>query len=69
MKKTHAIMLWAVVAAMVAGFLYFWVGEGNKTADLSPKSLIEGAAVVEEGVPEEGGPELVAVEAIDAKRE
>ena len=69
MKKTHATILWVVVAVIAAGFLYFWVGGCNKTADLSPKALIEGAAVVEEGVPEEGGPELSAVEAVDAKRE
>jgi hypothetical protein len=69
MKKTHATILWVAVAAIVVGFLYFWVGGGNKTADLSPKALIEGAAVVEEGVPEEGGPELAAVEAVDAKRQ
>jgi FlaG/FlaF family flagellin (archaellin) len=50
MKKTHATILWVAVAVIVTGFLYFWVGGGNKTADLSPKALIEGAAVVEEGV-------------------
>ncbi len=68
MKKPHATLLWIAVAVAVVGFFYFWVGGGNKTSDLSPRALAEGAAIVEEGVPEEGGPELAAVEAVDAKR-
>lgn len=69
MKKTHVTLLLVAVAVVVAVFLYFGRGAGSQSIALSPKALEEGAALLEEGVPEEGGPELAVVEAIDAKRQ